>query len=56
VHVHYDACCPSVVIPVLDSGTIEHRVTEAFATLTALPTQGELPDNLLRPPIELSLL
>src|SRR5262249_3543934 len=56
VHVHYDVCCPSVVIPVLNSGTIEHRIPEAFATLAAQPTQGVAPDNLLRPPIGLSIL
>jgi hypothetical protein len=56
VHVHYDACCPSVVTPVLNSGAIEHRATETFATPIALPKQGESPDNLLRPPIALSLL
>jgi hypothetical protein len=54
MHVHYDVCCPSVVIPVLNSGTIEHRVAEAFCTLAVQAMQGARPDDLLRPPIALS--
>ena len=56
VHVHYDVCCPSVLIPVLNSGTIEHRVPEAFTTPAAQLTQGVAPDSLLRPPIGSSIL
>jgi hypothetical protein len=55
-HVHYDVCCPSLVIPVLNSGTIESRVAEAFSTRAEQATQGARPDGLLRPPIVLSSL
>ena len=55
VHVHYDVCCPSVVVPVLNSGTIENRLAQILTMLVAQPTQGVPPDNLLRPPIGLPL-
>jgi hypothetical protein len=56
MHVHYDVSCPSVAIPLLNSGTIAYRVSEAFTPRAAQRMQGAPPDDLLRPPIVLSLL
>jgi len=54
LHVHYDACCPSLVVPILNTVALEHRLTDGFIAQPVQPMQGGSPDNLLRPPIVLS--
>jgi hypothetical protein len=54
--VHYDACCPSVLIPVQAPSTHELRAAGRISILLVEPMQGAPPDRLLRPPIPLSEL
>jgi len=56
LHVHCDACCPSVLIPFQTPSTLQHRAADRIAILPVEPMQGAPPDRLLRPPIPLSLL
>jgi hypothetical protein len=50
-HVHYEAGCPSVVLPELDGAVVRHRLRDRVAIRRALPMQGAPPDRMLRPPI-----
>ncbi len=56
LHVHYDACCPSVLIPVQTPSTHVLRGAGRISILRVEPMQGAPPDCLLRPPIPLSEL
>jgi hypothetical protein len=56
LHVHYDASCPSVLVPILTADTLEQRSSGWMSLLPVAPMQGAPPDRLLRPPIPLSLL
>lgn len=56
LHVHYDACCPSILIPVLSPATFAYRVADPVTAAPVQPMHGAPPDRLLRPPIPLSLL
>lgn len=51
LRVHYDGCCPSIVMPVVMTGVLRQRVTSRVALLPAEPMQGAPPGCLLRPPI-----
>jgi len=50
-HVHYDACCPSVVMPSQGVSTLRHRLADRITIHKVEPMQGAPPDRLLRPPI-----
>jgi hypothetical protein len=54
LHVHFDACCPSLVLPAQDVTPLQHRPSDRLAILLVEPLQGAPPDDLLRPPIPLS--
>lgn len=54
MHVHFDACCPSLVLPAQDATALQHRPSDRLAILPVEPMQGAPPDELLRPPIPLS--
>ena len=56
LHIHYDACCPSVLMPAQGVSTLQHRVADRITILPVEPMQGAPPDRLLRPPIPLSSL
>ena len=56
LHVHYDACCPSVLIPSQMLSTLAHRLADRVSILPVEPMQGAPPGHLLRPPIPSSLL
>lgn len=56
LHVHYDACCPSVLISVVAASMLERRVADRVTIAPAEQGQGAPPDRLLRPPIPSSLL
>jgi hypothetical protein len=56
LHVHWDASCPSVLVPVLTLGTLQNRVADRFTVPPAEPMLGASPDRILRPPIPSSLL
>ena len=51
LHVHFDVCCPSVLIPELPSAPLHLRRSGRVAILPVHPTQEAPPDRLLRPPI-----
>jgi hypothetical protein len=51
LHVHYDASCPSVVIPAQNGSALPHRLSGRMAILRVEPMQGAPPGRLLRPPI-----
>jgi hypothetical protein len=51
LHVHYDACCPSVLIPTQSASALPHRLSGRIAILRVEPMQGAPPGRLLRPPI-----
>ena len=51
LHVHYDACCPSVVVPTQSGSALPHRLSDRIAILRVEPMQGAPPGRLLRPPI-----
>jgi len=53
VHVHYDVGCPSVLLPVLSTGTLEHRESGRIAPLPAEVMRAAPSGRLLRPPISL---
>jgi hypothetical protein len=50
-HVHYDAGCPSVVIPVQYGAPVRHRFRDRVAIQRVPPLLGAPPGRLLRPPI-----
>jgi hypothetical protein len=52
-HVHFEACCPSILLPVQDA-TARHRPSDRMVILPVEPMQGAPPDRLLRPPISVS--
>jgi hypothetical protein len=54
MHVHFDACCPSLVLPAQDVAPLQHRSSDRLAILPVEPMQGAPPDDFLRPPILLS--
>lgn len=54
LHVHYDAWCPSVVIPTQGVSTLPYRLADRITIQKVERTQGAPPDRLLRPPIPLS--
>jgi ABC-type Zn2+ transport system substrate-binding protein/surface adhesin len=54
MHVHFDACCPSLVLPAQDATPVQRRPSDRLAILPVEPMQGAPPDDLLRPPIPLS--
>ena len=56
LHVHYDACCPSVLIPAQTPRSLELRTADRIAILPVEPMQGAPPGCLLRPPIPSSVL
>lgn len=51
LHAHYDACCPSILVPVPTEVDVQHRVGQAINAPTAQPLYGASLDRLLRPPI-----
>jgi hypothetical protein len=51
LHVHYDACCPSIVIPSQSGSALPHPLSGRIAILRVEPMQGAPPGQLLRPPI-----
>jgi len=51
LHVHFDFCCPGLLIPVLEAAALCDRPSDCIAIPPAHPTQGVQPDQLLRPPI-----
>ena len=53
MHVHFDACCPSIVLPAQDAPA-QRRPSDRMAILPVEPMQGAPPDHLLRPPIPVS--
>ena len=56
LHIHHDACSPSVLTPELTADAVGHRVAGPVTPAPVQPMQGAPPDLLLRPPIPLSLL
>lgn len=54
LHVHYDASCPSVLVPE-PIGSILHRVVDRVGVPPIEAKQGAPPGRLLRPPIPLSI-
>lgn len=50
VHVHYDACCPSLLMSVPTAGVL-YRVGHRVTIPPAEAKQGAPPGRLLRPPI-----
>jgi hypothetical protein len=51
LHVHFDVCCPSVLVPVQTAAPLQHRVADRLALPRVEPLEGAPPDRLLRPPI-----
>lgn len=51
LHVHFDVCCPSVLIPELPSAPLHLGLSSRVSILPVHPTQEAPPDRLLRPPI-----
>ncbi len=51
LHVHFDACCPSVLVPVQVYAPCNERVAGRVSVPRAEPLQGAPPGLLLRPPI-----
>lgn len=56
MHVHWDASCPSVLIPAPITATLDHRVADRVTIPPVEPMQSAPPNRLLRPPIPSSLL
>ncbi|KAB2916713.1 MAG: hypothetical protein F9K29_10740 [Hyphomicrobiaceae bacterium] len=55
LHVHHEACCPSVLVPVVTASTVHIRVTDRVTLPRVEPLQGAPRNRLLRPPIPSSL-
>jgi hypothetical protein len=51
VHVHYDASCPSVIVPVPVSLALDQRLSAAVDPPPTKALHGSSPSRLLRPPI-----
>ena len=51
LHVHHDACCPSVLVPDPAVDLPEQRLGKAFDRSLTQSLHGASPDSLLRPPI-----
>lgn len=51
LHMHFEACSPSVVLPVLNTGTLQQCVSQGIAVPPMATLRGAAPDRLLRPPI-----
>jgi hypothetical protein len=51
LHVHHDACCPSVLVPGPAVDLPEQRLGNAFDRSLTQSLHGASPDSLLRPPI-----
>lgn len=51
VHVHYDACCPSIIVPAPVALTFEERLSAAVVSPPVKMLRGSSPRRLLRPPI-----
>jgi len=56
LHVHFDACCPSVLVPVQAATLPRHLLAGRMAVARFAPLRGAPPDRLLRPPIPTSPL
>lgn len=56
VHVHSQACCPSVIVPVFNAATPQDRVAGIMAIAPIESMKGAPPGRLLRPPIRSILL
>jgi hypothetical protein len=54
LHIHHEACCPSMDIPVAVPGTAQYRLAGRLAIPPVEPMHGAPPGRLLRPPISLS--
>jgi hypothetical protein len=54
LHIHHEACCPSMDIPVAAPETAQYRLAGRLAIPPVGPMQGAPPGRLLRPPISLS--
>jgi hypothetical protein len=54
LHVHHEACCPSMDIPVAAPEAAQYRLAGRLAISPVEPMQGAPPGRLLRPPISLS--
>jgi hypothetical protein len=55
LHVHFDVCCPSVLVSVQASVPCSDRVAGRVTVPRVEPLQGAPPGLLLRPPIPSSL-
>lgn len=51
VHVHQDACCPSVIVPVPVSLVLDQHLSVAVDPPPTKALHGSSPSRLLRPPI-----
>jgi len=51
LHVHHDACCPSVLLPGPVAELPEQGLGNAFDRSLTRSLRGASPDSLLRPPI-----
>jgi hypothetical protein len=51
LHVHFDVCCPSVLVPILAVAPLQERGAGRVTAPRVDPLQGAPPDLLLRPPI-----
>jgi hypothetical protein len=51
LHVHHDACCPSLLLPAPCGASVQHRLSDRIAVLRVEPLQGAPPGRLFRPPI-----
>jgi hypothetical protein len=51
LHVHFDICCPSVLIPVVSAPGVELRLLDRLGVVPVRPIEGAPRDRLLRPPI-----
>lgn len=54
LHVHHDACCPSMDVPVVAPETVQYRLAGRLVIPPVEAMQGSPPGRLLRPPISLS--
>jgi hypothetical protein len=50
-HIHYEAGCPSIVVPDVVGTVMRHHLRHRVAIRLASPMRGAPPDQLLRPPI-----
>lgn len=55
LHVHFDVCCPSVLVPAQVTASLHDRIVDRVTVPRVEPLQGAPPGLILRPPIPSSL-